>query len=50
MRIMALIDDIDVVERILNHRAESRATANPYPPRPKDETIALTYHSVPDIA
>ena len=50
MRIIALIDHIDVIERSLKHHTETRATANPYLPRPEDEAIALTYHSVPDIA
>jgi hypothetical protein len=56
MRIIALIDDIDVVERILKHlrfwhpRTENSATADPCPPRPEDETIPLTYLRIPNIA
>ena len=56
MRIMALIDDIDVIERILKHlnvwdpQPKTISPAGPDPPWPQGETIPLTYHAVPDIA
>ena len=56
MRIIALIDNADVVARILKHLSvwdptpEPRDTNGPDPPWPKDETLPLTYHPVPDIA
>ena len=56
MRIMALIDDADVVERILRHLTlwdplpEPISAAGPDPPWPQDETLPLTCHPVPDIA
>jgi len=56
MRIIALIDDAGVIERILKHlsvwdpQPETRSPAGPDPPWPKGETIPLTYHPVPDIA
>ncbi len=56
MRIIALIDDGDVIERILKHLnvwdppLEVLSPAGPDPPRPQGETIPLTYHPVPDIA
>ena len=56
MRIIALIDDVGVIERILKHlsvwdpQPETRSAAGPDPPWPKGETIPLTYHPVPDIA
>jgi hypothetical protein len=49
MRIVALIDDAGVIERILKHlsmwgpQPESRSPAGPDPPWPKGETIPLTY-------
>lgn len=56
MRIIALVDDAGVIERILKHlkvwhpRTESRSPAVPDPPWPDGETIPLTCHPVPDIA
>ena len=56
MRIITLINDVDVVKRILKHlkvwhpRTKSRSPAGPDPPWPEGETIPLTYHPVPDIA
>ncbi len=56
MRIMALIDDIDVIERILKHLnvwdplPDIISPAGPDPPLPKGETLPLSYHPVPDIA
>ena len=56
MRIIAVIDDAGVVERIRKHlsvwdpQPETRSPAGPDPPWPKGETIPLTYHPVPDIA
>ena len=55
MRIIALIDDGDVIERILKHLnvwdppLEVLSPAGPDPPWPQGETIPLTYHPVPDI-
>ena len=54
--LIALIDDVGVIERILKHlsvwdpQPETRSPAGPDPPWPKGETIPLTYHPVPDIA
>lgn len=56
LRIIALIDDGDVIERILRHlnvwdpTPEALASTGPDPPLPKGETLPLTYHPVPDIA
>ncbi len=56
MRIIALIDDVDVVERILKHlkvwdpQPDTLTPAGPDPPLPQGETLSLTYHPVPDIA
>jgi hypothetical protein len=56
MRIIALIDDAGIIERILEQlkvwhpRTERRSPAGPDPPWPEGETILLTYHPVPDIA
>ena len=56
MRIIALIDDVDVVERILKHlkvwdpQPDTLTPAGPDPPLPQRETLSLTYHPVPDIA
>jgi hypothetical protein len=53
---MALIDGIDVIERIPKHLnvwdplPDIISPAGPDPPWPKGETIPLTYHPVPDIA
>jgi hypothetical protein len=56
MRIIALIDDADVIERILKYlivwdpKPETISPAGPDPPWPQGETIPLSYHPVPDIA
>ena len=56
MRIIALIDDVDVIERILkqpkvwNPRPDTLTPTGPDPPLPEGETQSLTYHPVPDIA
>ncbi len=56
MRIMALIDDTDVIERILKHlngwdpQPKTISPAGPDPPLPNGETLPLTFHPVPDIA
>ena len=56
MRIIALIDDVDVLERILKHlkvwdpQPDMLTPAGPDPPLPQGETLSLTYHPVPDIA
>ena len=56
LRIIALIDDADVIERILKHldrwnpTPETITSAGPDPPLPEGETLPLTYHPVPDIA
>jgi hypothetical protein len=56
MRIIALIDDAGVIERILRHlsvwnpQPENSSPAGPDPHWPNGETIPLTYHPVPDIA
>ncbi len=56
MRIIALIDDADVVERILRHPKVWDPVHNPVkpsgpdPPWPDGETLPLTDRPVPDIA
>ena len=56
MRIIALIDDPESIDRILVHMnvwdppPETFHCAGPDPPLPKGETIPLTYHPVPDSA
>jgi hypothetical protein len=56
MRIIALIDDADVIERILQHLKvwapvpEPRSPSGPDPSWPRDETIPLSYHPLPVIA
>jgi len=56
MRIIALIDDDAVIERILRHLKvwdPGPATIQPAgrdPPWPQGENLPLTYHPVPDIA
>ena len=56
MRIIALIDNADVVERILKHLnvrdplTETITPAGPDPPWPQGESLPLTYHPVPAIA
>ena len=56
MRIIALIDDADVVERILRHLKvwdpipDPITPAGPNLPWLKGETLPLSYHPVPDIA
>ena len=56
MRIIALIDQAEVIERILRHlklwipAPVTRSAAGPDPPLPQGETLSLTYHPVPDIA
>lgn len=56
LRIIALIDDGDVIERILRHlnvwhpAPETITATGPDPPLPEGETLPLTYHPVPDIA
>ena len=53
MRIIALIDDVDVLERILKHlkvwdpQPDTLTPAGPDPPLPQGETLSLTYHPVP---
>ena len=48
-----LIDDVDVVERILKHlkvwdpQPDTITPAGPDPPLPQGETLSLTYHPVP---
>ena len=55
MRIIALIDDPDVVERILKHlktwnpTPDSMQPSGCDPPWPDSETLSLTSHPVPDI-
>jgi hypothetical protein len=50
MRIIALIDDVDVVERILKQlkvwdsQPDSLTPAGPDPPLPQGEALSLTYH------
>ena len=56
MRITALIDDGDLIERILKHlnvwdpQPKTISPSGPDPTSPKGETLPLTYHPVPDIA
>ena len=56
MHIIALIDDADVVKRILKHLKlwdplpETISPAGPDLPWPQGQTLPLTYHPVPDIA
>ncbi len=56
MRIIALIDNADIIKRILKHLnvwdplPETFSPAGPDPPWPHGETIPPTYHPVPDIA
>jgi hypothetical protein len=56
MRVIALIDDAGVIERILKHldawdpQPDTLTPAGPDPPVPEGETLPLTYHPVPDIA
>ncbi len=56
MRIIALIDDADVIERVLKHlkvrdsEPETISPAGPDPPWRQGESLPLTYHPVPDIA
>jgi len=56
MRIIALIDDADVVECILTHLKvwdpipDPISPAGADPPWPDGETLPLSYHPVPDIA
>jgi hypothetical protein len=54
--IIALIDNADVVERILRHLSlwdsppETFHCAGPDPPAPKGETLPLTYHPLRESA
>jgi len=56
LRIIALIEVADVIERILkalnvlDPPADPVIPKGPDPPWPKGETTPLTYHSLPDIA
>ena len=56
MRVIALIDDAGVIERILKHldawdpQPDTLTPAGPDPPVHEGETLPLTYHPVPDIA
>ncbi|MBA3565121.1 MAG: transposase [Gammaproteobacteria bacterium] len=56
MRIIALSDDADVIERILRHlklwdpSPDTHSPAGPDPPWPQGETLPITCHPVPDIA
>ncbi len=56
MRIMALIDEPAVIERILRHLNAWDPGPAPIqpagrdPPWPQGENLPLTYHPVPDIA
>jgi len=56
LRIIALIDDADVIERILRHLGrwdpppEPITFTDPDPPVPKGETLPLAYHPVQGIA
>ncbi len=56
LRVIALIDQAEVIERILKHLKVSDpmpgtiSCAGPDPPLPKGETLPITYHPVPDIA
>jgi hypothetical protein len=55
MRIIALIDDAGVIERIINHfnacdpPPDTLTPADLDPPVPEGETLPLTHHPVPDI-
>jgi len=56
MRIIAFIDDADVIERIFKHLnvwdppPNTLTLAGPGPPLPQGETLPLTYRPLPDIA
>jgi hypothetical protein len=56
MRIIALIDDAEVIERVPRLAAvrdpppEPRSATGPDPPVPKGETLPFADHPVPDIA
>ena len=56
MRVIALIDDAGVIERILKHldardpQPDTLTPAGPDPPWPEGQTLPLTYHPVPDSA
>ncbi|MGH7945542.1 MAG: hypothetical protein ACREF9_11090 [Opitutaceae bacterium] len=54
MRIIALIDDAEVIERMLRHLAVCDPPPEPRsatgPPVPKGETLPFTDHPLPDIA
>ncbi len=56
MRIIALIDQAEVIERILKHLNAwdpipgTISCAGPDPPLPKGETLPITYHPLPHIA
>jgi len=56
LRIIARIDDGNVIERILRHLNEWQpapvtiTTTGPDPPIPEGENLPLTYHPLPDIA
>jgi hypothetical protein len=52
MRIISLINDADVVKRILRHLKvwDPISPAGPDPPWPDGETLPITYHPVRDIA
>jgi hypothetical protein len=56
MRIIALINEVDVVERILKHlkvwepQPDTLTPAGPDPPSPQGVTLSLTYHPVPVVA
>ncbi len=55
MRIIALIDQAEIIERILKHLSvwdpppEPSSSTGPDLPLPKGETPPLTYHPLPDI-
>lgn len=55
MQLIALIDDTDVVERLLRHHVQSNPQPNTLTPAglgphlPRDETLPLTYHRLADI-
>ena len=56
MRVIALIDDAGVLERILKHldawdpQPDTLTPAGPDPPLSRGETIPLTDHPLPDSA
>ena len=56
MRVIALIEKPDIVERNLKHlnrwhpEPEHPTTSGPDPPWPKDTNLPLEFHPVPDIA